>query len=90
MDEESAKVVDAKFHQVCHEPCITHDIGPVFTKTDRPGLGERLILPLTANDDGKGSGGRFVLGCTIYDWLGFTEVPKDAEIAYRTTSIGLI
>jgi hypothetical protein len=83
MDEDNAGIVDAKFHQICHEPCICHDIGPVYTKTDRPGLGERVILPL-ATDEGQNE---FILGCTIYDWRGYLDPSKDPAIAYTTTFV---
>jgi hypothetical protein len=45
-----------------------------------------LILPLAADENDGG----FILGSTIYDWLGFTEPPEDATIAYTTTSIGIL
>lgn len=51
-----------RYRRVCSEPCAYHVVGLIYTKIDRFGLGERLILPLLDRD------GRtpLILGCSLY------------------------
>lgn len=62
--EEVTDLLNNKFGRVCDDPAIAHDAGPIYTRTDRSGYGERLHFPLS-DDQGNPA---FVLGCTSYIW----------------------
>ncbi|MBT7760860.1 MAG: PAS domain-containing protein [Rhodospirillaceae bacterium] len=81
LDEEVAGIVEGKLTRVCSEPAICHEVGPIYTNTNRPGDGERLIMPL-ATDDGRNE---FILGCTFYDWFGYVEPAGGPSVGYTTT-----
>ena len=84
LDEVFAKSLASKlrqkFTQVCDTPSIVCDIGPVYTYTDKPGHGERLMLPL-ADEQGWNA---FLLGCTVYDWRGVIRPAAATDVTYET------
>lgn len=55
--------VRARFRRVIEEPCVCYCAGMVYVENERPGWGERLILPL-ADDKGRI---RHLLGATDTD-----------------------
>jgi hypothetical protein len=55
--------------RVVTEPAMYRSCGQVFKRLDRPGYGERLMLPLST-DDVHGDG---ILGATEYHYLGNTS-----------------
>ncbi len=76
-----AEFLEAKFARVIEEPAVCHDIGPVYVNTERPGTGERLVVPFAAD----GGEVEFMLGCTVYAWSGVVRTPVDSRVHYSTT-----
>ena len=55
-------LIFARHRRVVTEPAFAHGSGPVFIHADRHGVGERIILPLSADGE-RGDG---ILGATVY------------------------
>lgn len=53
-----------KYHAVVESRAIAHDCGRVYLLQNRQAMGERIILPLSANGDTIDA----LLSATIYEW----------------------
>jgi hypothetical protein len=80
-DAEMAIYMARRFTRMCDTPAVCHDIGRIYTYTEKSGQGERLMMPLA----GKNGAVEFIFGCTNYDWDQIMRTPEQPSDGHVTT-----